>query len=287
MVLTPTTPIGVTPGGRYVYSKTRALCHLDRERSVIYHATRPLIRLCSLGLFICLALLGPTDEARSEWMIGIHGGTSDTRPNDVHLVEPGGTDLLIRNVHWFSMSFGSPPYYGLRLVRWFSTESSWGVGVDFTHTMMIARLKDSVDVSGTAAGLPRSGREQLWSTFANLQFSNGHSIASASVFYRRPPGSGNISGFVDRLRPYAGVGVGLATPHVEVETSASRTSSYQIGGIAAVVNAGTLYDVGKSVSLLFEYRLSRANIKAGLEGGGSLSLVSWTHHLHLGMVFVL
>ena len=91
-------------------------------------------------------------------MIGVIGGASSTRPNDVHLVEPNGTDFMIRDVHWYSESFSSPPYYGLRIVRWFDHLSPWGVGVDFTHSMMISRLEDTVSVSGTVAGVARSGR---------------------------------------------------------------------------------------------------------------------------------
>jgi lipid A oxidase len=219
-------------------------------------------------------------------MIGIHGGTSSTQPNDVHFEEANGTDVLIGDVHWFSMSFGSPPYYGLRIVRWLDKSSPWGVGVDFTHTMMIAELKDSVDISGSYDGTPVSGRERLWNLFDNLQFSNGHSIVSANLFYRRPYTHAIPTGLIDRIHPYGGLGLGLATPHVEVETQISKTSSYQIGGIAFVGNAGTMVYIGNTASLLFEYRISRANIHAGLEGGGSLDLVSWTHHLHLGIVFI-
>lgn len=270
---------------RLEYSQISGLTPFHRERSAIRHVKPLPIRLCTLGLWICLILLGAPENARSEWMVGIIGGSSNTRPNDVHLVEPNGTDLMIRGVHWYSESFSSPPYYGLRIVRWFDTESPWGVGVDFTHSMMISELEDSVMVSGTVAGIARSGRERLWDTFANLQFSNGHSIVSANVYYRRPR-TGLVETFVDRLQPYVGLGIGLATPHAEIETYSSLTSSYQIGGIAGVVNAGTMVDIGKTTAILIEYRVSRAAIDAGLEGGGSLSLVSWTHHFHLGIVFV-
>lgn len=256
------------------------------ERSAIRHIQPLPIRISALGLWMYLVLLGAPDNARSEWMAGIIGGSSNTRPNDVHLIESNGTDFKIRGVHWYSESFSSPPYYGLRIVRWFHRASPWGVGVDFTHSMMISELADSVTVSGTVAGVARSGRERLWDTFSNLQFSNGHSILSANVYYRRPPATGLIQSFSDRLHPYAGVGIGLAIPHVEIETFTSRTSSYQIGGIAGVVNAGTMVDIGKDTAVLIEYRVSRAAIDAGLKDGGSLSLVSWTHHFHLGIVFV-
>lgn len=53
----------------------------------------------------------------------------------------------------------------------------------------------------------------------------------------------------------------MATPHVEMQTAASRTSSYQIGRIAVVANAGTMVRLGPAASVLAEYRMSRATLR--------------------------
>jgi hypothetical protein len=69
------------------------------------------------------------------------------------------------------------------------------------------------------------------------------------------------------LRPYAGIGAGLAVPHVEVrfagKPKSERTNEYQYAGPAAQAIVGLELQIGR-VSYFLEYKFSFAWIKAAL-----------------------
>jgi lipid A oxidase len=88
------------------------------------------------------------------------------------------------------------------------------------------------------------------------------------------------------LVPYAGVGLGLAYPHVEVQrvgaAPSTRTYAYQIAGPAMQVLGGVEWRFGRRLSLFVEYKLSCAAIRGDLKGGGDIATNLCTHQLLSG-----
>ncbi|HEX2115124.1 MAG TPA: hypothetical protein VHM01_12025 [Alphaproteobacteria bacterium] len=230
----------------------------------------------AIGALMIGLLIAPS--AKAEWRISVYGGGSHTFDSDVKLRQPGGTDLTLKDVPWRDESFESPIYYGARLTYWFE-DSPWGLALDFTHAKMIANTGDVVEVSGTRAGMPVSGQEPLGGTFSNLQISHGLNLLTLNGLYRlRLPVA---------IEPYAGIGVGVAIPHVETEIAGVATQDYQLAGPAAQALVGINAPVHGRFSAFLEYKLSYANIDGDLSGGGTLEVEPWTNHFVLGLSFQL
>ena len=235
---------------------------------------------CILSASLLLAIAG--DRARAEIVLGAYGGLATSFDGDVTLEQPGGTDLTLDDVSWSDRSFESPIYYGLRLTYWGT--SGWGGALDYTHAKLYADLDDTVDVSGSRAGTPVAGSERVGDTFDALSFSHGHNMLTLNLMYRWGA-IGAKGGFLDRLRPYAGVGAGVAIPHVEVIVDGSQTDEYQLAGPAVQGLAGIDFSITERVSLFTEYKLSYAHIEADLAGGGTITVDPITNHFVLGVSF--
>jgi lipid A oxidase len=159
------------------------------------------------------------------------------------------------------------------------------VAGEFIHAKMFARLNETIQVDGTRVGLPVSGRERLGDTFQNLSFSHGHNMLLVSGQHRWFPGGDRGVG-AGRIQPRVGLGVGAALPHVEVITASTTTDEYQSAGFAAQILGGADIDLSKHLALLVEYKLTYADIKADLSGGGRLEVAPLAHHLAIGLSVV-
>jgi hypothetical protein len=224
-------------------------------------------------LFLVVVAL-PSAGTRAEWRLSVYGGGSDTRDSDIKLRQPGGTNLTFSDVPWRGESFQSPIYYGARVTYWFDA-APWGLALDFTHAKMIASPSDVVEVSGTRAGVPMSGREPTGNTFSNLQISHGLNLLTLNGLYRLQEFHG--------LEPYAGLGAGVAIPHIESNIGGVETQEYQLAGPAAQGLIGLSYRVYGRFSVFAEYKLSYADISADLGGGGTLDVKPWTNHFLAGL----
>ncbi len=234
------------------------------------------------GLALLIAGLYPL-PAHAEWTLSIYGGTSLTLDSDVRLKQPGETRLTFHQVDWESAPFKEPQYFGLRLTYWLSRRSPWGLAIDFVHDKMIAELDQKVSVVGRRRGDRVDADEILGDSFAKLEFSHGHNLLTANVFYRWLPHGHRRTSWMGRLQPYIGLGAGVAIPHVEVVTGPSVTGEYQFAGPAFQGLAGIDVGLSRHVSLFVELRLSYAYINADLNGGGSLETDALTYHLSVGL----
>ena len=123
------------------------------------------------------------------------------------------------------------------------------------------------DLSGAVGG-----------TFDRLEFTDGLNLITGNVIYKYD--------YSKTIRPYAGIGVGLAIPHVEVETTGSpRTYEYQVTGVAAQILAGAEFQLSENFAVFGEYKFSYADIDAELTGGGSLETEGLTNHFILGVSY--
>lgn len=229
----------------------------------------------------------PARTVRAETTLSLYGGRAINENGDLDLRLPGGTDLTFRNVSWKDQSFRAPIYYGIRLVHWFERTPSWGVSLDFTHAKMMADLSQAVPVQGVRGGSPVSGTEPLSDTFGKLEFSHGHNLFTAGLMVRRLSAGAESGGSLGRLVPYAGLGVGVAYPHVEISTGGRNTSAYQVAGtvLEGVLGVERAYPVGFSV--FGEVQFSRADMKVELDGGGSVRVEPVTKQFVIGLSFPL
>lgn len=242
-------------------------------------------RVCARGaiagfVFGVAALFG-ADASQAEMQISVYGGWNGSLDSDVDLKQPGGTDMTLSDVPWEGLSFttsGGPPYYGFRALYWFDAKPNWGVGVDYNHSKARAEADASVAVSGTRDGAPVGGRETVGTTFDLLEFTDGLNLLFATLFYRIPG---------ERFTPYAGIGVGVALPHVEVSRvgDPTRTFEYQLTGAAVEALAGVEMRLTDRLGWFGEYKISYAQVDGDLEGGGSIETDMWTNHVITGLTF--
>lgn len=206
-----------------------------------------------------------------------------TLDSDVKFKEPGETSLTFHGVDWDSDAFEEPQYFGLRLTYWLSRQSPWGFAIDLVHDKMIAELDQEVLVTGRRRGERVDADEVLGDTFSKLEFSHGHNLLTANVFYRWLPRGRSRPSWLGRLQPYIGLGAGVAVPHVEVIIDLVSTGEYQFAGPAVQGLGGVDIDLMKHLSLFVELRLSYAHIDADLNGGGSVETDALTYHLSIGL----
>jgi len=228
--------------------------------------------------------------AGAEVTVSVYGGSAGTFGTRVDLTGPGGTGLSFHPVEWSGESFASPIYYGIRvLARPGSGErSGWGFGLDFIHAKMFADLEDTVDVEGNRNGVDVAGEEALGGTFTGLSFSHGCNLLLGTAIHRWvfPDSAGG--GWLRRLHPYAGLGAGLAIPHVEVTlVDGSSTQDYQVAGPAFEVLAGAEVSLLRPVAAFLEGKVTYASLDADLTGGSRLGTRPWTVHGAFGVTLSL
>jgi lipid A oxidase len=152
-----------------------------------------------------------------------------------------------------------PPYYGLRAVWWRNDRT--GFGVEFNHAKVYA----------DAATMAARG-------FDRLEFTDGLNFVTANVF-RRWPGQG-------RLTPYAGAGLGLAIPHVDVKPSGqAHTFGYQLTGPVVQAVAGASYALRGNWSAFGEAKATWSRHAVDLDSGQSFTTDLVTGAVNLGLSY--
>jgi len=221
--------------------------------------------------------------AEGQFAFGVYLGRSSTLDSDVRLRQPGDTDLTFHDVGWYDESWVNPKYYGFRIAYWKRSTPRWGLMLDFTHAKIYAELAATVRVTGTRDGQPVDDLETLSNTFPELAMSHGLNTLTVNAVYRWLGRNGSRG--ARRLTPYVGFGIGIAVPHVEVQTGDSVTAEYQLAGPTVQGLGGLDFRIAWGFSIFAEYRINYANLSADLTGGGSLMLAPWTNHLSTGLTF--
>jgi lipid A oxidase len=243
----------------------------------------PRRRFLFLAAGLAVLAAWPCPAAFGQVVVSIYGGEAVTADSDVKLALPGQPTQTFKAVSWRSESFVSPFYYGLRLAYWLGRDSNFGLAVDFTHAKMLA---DADSVTVVREGTPGGSREPLSETFNNLSFSHGHNLLTVNFLARAFPAGGRDRTPLGRLQPYAGLGLGLTIPHVEVDlVDGSVTDEYQLGGFTVGGLAGISFDVLSRLALFLEYKLNWAAIDGELAGDGRVELNPWTHQFVFGASF--
>lgn len=219
----------------------------------------------------------PTEAAASgrETIVAGYVGAPFYYRSNVRMTRPDGTDVTLERLGWDGDALYFPIDGGVRSTSW---SGALGFMIDFLHNKAIARLGrgahgrkladpviETVTARGTIGGQPAPDRIKLTDLFERLEFTHGHNVLLFTPMLR-------MGALAPSLRPYVGVGGGVAVPHVEVwfpgGAKEDRTNEYQYTGPAAQLVAGVELQVGR-VAWFIEYKFTYAWIDALLTGDKS------------------
>ena len=206
---------------------------------------------------LSVAAVAASQAAAQEYELSIYSGWQTAPHSRVSGDYPGGGDYDAL-IGWDGKSFEMPPYYGLRGTWWRS--ETFGVALEFTHAKVYA---------------PDDEREAIG--FDSMEFTDGHNLLTLNAMRRWPEQWGTAT-------PYAGAGLGIAFPHVDVETTGGdKTFGYQLTGPAVRLLAGVSYPISERVSIFGEYQFTYSSNEADLDGGGSLETDIKTNAINVGL----
>lgn len=211
-------------------------------------------------LVVCAAVAAPASAADLE--VSVYSGVQTAPHAPVSGSDPsrGGVGDFDFNVKWNGKSTETPPYYGFRAMWWQPSNIGWGV--EFNHAKVYA---DEASLEGRG--------------FSRLEFTDGLNLLTVNVMKRWP------AQWAGAYTPYAGGGIGVAIPHVDVQTAGSTTFEYQMTGPALVLMAGVSRPLNDKIDIFAEYKGSYSQNSADLEGGGSLDVDIITNALNIGVTY--
>jgi lipid A oxidase len=217
------------------------------------------------GLGACVGLAGGLSsgvQAVSAGELQISGYSGYIASPHSHVDSSDGTTSYSNSVGWDGKPFEMPPFYGVRVTYWTDRWENWGGAVDFAHAKVYA------DLSGGAGGV-----------YDTLEFTDGLNLLTANLMYRYANES--------RFTPYAGIGAGVAIPHVEVEfdATADSTFEYQVTGPAVQALVGIDIAITEHVSTFLEYKANYSWNDADLAGGGSLETNILSNQFIVGLSY--
>ncbi|MCR8550743.1 outer membrane beta-barrel protein [Salipiger sp. P9] len=211
-----------------------------------------------LSATVSVAALSSLPASAQEFEISGYTGWQTAPHSRVSGDYPGTGASYDALIGWEGKSFEMPPYYGIRGTWWRS--ETFGLALELTHTKVYA---------------PDDERKKLG--FDRMEFTDGHNILTVNAMKRWPEYWGSAT-------PYVGAGLGIAVPHVDVETTAGdKTYGYQLTGPAVKLLAGLSYPINDRFSVFGEYQFTYSSNEADLEGGGSLKTDIKTNALNFGV----
>lgn len=243
-------------------------------------AVRPTsARLAAVVAVALVLALSAAPAARAELELTLFLGHAEIPGSDLRLTLPGGTDLRFADVSWDDESFDDPPYYAARLARWLPRSPAWGIALDFTHAKAILDVDEPVPARGLRRGVPFDGALPVDDQLAGFEMSHGLDTLTLGGVRRwgaARTGSGRVTYF-------AGLGAGVAVPHVEARAAGLRTAEYQLAGPALQAVLGLDTAVDENIGITLEARASWVDVEADLAGGGRVETDLWLLQLVAGL----
>ncbi len=218
--------------------------------------------------FGALMLLAAPAAAEMElnFYVGVQNVDSSTGTGTL----PGGAPIN-RKFKWKANPLESPFYYGARATWW--TQNNLGFGIEGTHTKVYASNADMA-----ALGVSK------------LELSDGHNILTFNVMKRWPGTFENT-----KFTPYAGAGLGVAIPHVDVQVvgASNRTHDFETTGLAARLIAGMKYDINEKWGIFGEYQMTWSDNDITInpdplvvgQTAGKLKTDIMTHAVNIGISY--
>jgi hypothetical protein len=230
-----------------------------------------LIARCTIVLAGQLAV--GVASADAQWLFAAYGGAAVTGSSDVQIEKPeSDTALRFDDTPFEGRSFDAPVYYGYRAGRMISARRGLFVAAEFIHAKAYATVTQAYG-SGVLRGAPVT-QVPMSEIVGRFAMSHGLNFLLADIGIRRP------------LRPRVTAtliaGAGPMLPHVESEIDGIPHDGYELGGTGIQVAAGADVRVSRHVSLLAEYKWTRAMMRVTI-AGGEASLSPTSHHLAVGV----
>ena len=226
-----------------------------------------IIKIYSAFLWLVVSC-SPVSAMTGSFDISLYGGLNNAAHSSVEFraatASYGISDGKYSTDGWEGESFKSPIYYGYRLSYLPSTMSSWEFFLDFNHSKVKAKTLPT--------GLKR------------LEFTDGINTLTANTIYKFD----TSLVYSKKLTPYAGLGIGFAYPHVDVESSTvseAKTYDYQFTGMAYQLMAGGRIEITDKWKSFAEYRVTFTPIDADLDGGGTISTDILNNQVSFGLVY--
>lgn len=217
--------------------------------------------------------------ARAEAALTLFLGYSSVPGSDLRVTLPGGTDVEIEDASWDDASFDDPPYYAVRATWWLPRSPEWGLALDLTHAKAILDVDATAPVRGRLDGVPVGGALPLGEVLGAYEMSHGLNTVTLSG-QRRWGGFGFRP---DRVTYFAGLGGGVAVPHVEARAGGFETREYQVAGPALQAVLGLDTAIDEHVGITLEGRVSWVDVEADLTGGGTVESDLWLLQLAVGL----
>ncbi len=221
--------------------------------------------------------------AAAETVAGGYLGSAWTRASDLHVWQPAtSSNASFRSVGWDGRSHESPPYYGLRVVRFPDRYPQWGFGLDATHYKVFARTERAVGVAGTWDGATVDEVAPLDERVQRFDISHGVNYVGPIVVYRGRLGTRNRFP-LGRWNPYAGAGPVYYVLHAENTVNGiPNGDAYEGSGWGWQAFGGVSYRVTPSLSVFGEARFSEGTAKVSTGGGGRARTDLETRHVIFG-----
>jgi opacity protein-like surface antigen len=222
---------------------------------------------------------------RPRYQFSLYTGISMTRPSDLHLVQPStGTDATFEDVHWKGHPFQGSRYYGYRVMTYLPRQPRLGIGVDFVHYKVYARLDQDRRIIGNWLGEPVDTIAPMRDRVQEFRITNGVNAFTLAVNYRLqldrsqrfPEG---------RLQPYIGGGPSyyLLFPINRVNNKSNKQHGYQRSGFGYMMQAGVRYGLSQRSAVFLETRYNRADAKVEIADGGKADTDLRTTHIQGGL----
>ncbi|MBD3676970.1 MAG: lipid A oxidase [Rhodobacteraceae bacterium] len=210
-----------------------------------------------MALALCGAfLVGGLGEATAETELSAYIGFQEAAHGRLQGDDPGGVGAVNELIAWEGRSFSMPPYYGFRATWWRANDL--GFGIEFNHAKVYAS-----DESLAATG------------FSRLEMTDGLNLVTANAFKRWSREDRDWTS-------YAGLGVGVAIPHVDIKSTGGTTYEYQLTGPAVQAVAGISYPLAENRALFGEYKFTYSWHDVDLASGGSLETQFATNAVNFG-----
>ena len=211
------------------------------------------------ALFVVAMLvgIGPAAIRAGDFELSLYGGAQSSPHSRMTGWRADGTTYS-NLIGWTGKSLAMPPYYGARAMWW--RDSGIGWGIELTHAKAYAPLSE----------MPAG--------FTRLEFTDGHNILTVNAMKRWSGLWGK-----GRVTPYAGAGLGVAVPHVDVTENGNRTYGYQVTGPAAKLIAGASYALTDRWAVFGEYQFAWTENEVDLAGGGHMRGRILTNAANIGV----
>ena len=208
-------------------------------------------------LGMAISFLSLSSPAISEQQFSFYGGVQSSPHSKVKGTEPNGVDFDF-TAGWEGKSLSMPPYYGFRYTNWYDDSNGWSINFSHSKAYSDRKTRDS-------------------NNFNVLEFTDGLNPLTINWMHRYAP----ISGF----RPYVGVGVGVAFPHVELKSPSmtEKTFEFQYGGPVVDFMGGATYSFNQKWSAFAEYAFHYVKLDVDMGDGGKFRTNLITNALNIGL----